>query len=77
MHIRVLSPEALLLDTESPQVLLRTPVGEMGVLDRHAASVGLCLPGPLRYQEHGEWKELQIKGGTYEIRSSQLLVFTA
>ena len=55
MHIRVLSPEALLLDTESPQVLLRTPVGEMGVLDRHAASVGLCLPGPLRYQEHGEW----------------------
>jgi len=74
MHIKVLSPDASILDTTSPEASLHTAAGIIGLLDHHAPLMGVLVPGVLRYRCEDGWREIPIRSGTFEVFDNRLLL---
>lgn len=74
MQLRVISPDALLVETTTPEVLVKTVEGSLGILDHHAAMIATLAPGKIQYRKEGEWAEIPSGSGVLEVQDNTVLI---
>jgi F-type H+-transporting ATPase subunit epsilon len=68
MNVSVVSPEEVLFEGESTQVITRTTEGEVAFLRDHAPFLGSLVEGETRvYRPDGAVERFQLSGGFVEV----------
>jgi F-type H+-transporting ATPase subunit epsilon len=78
MHLRVLTPTAVVVDTEVTKIVAEAESGSFGLLPRHVDMAAALVPGLLSYTEPGTTEEtvLAVDMGTLVKCGSQVHVAT-
>jgi F-type H+-transporting ATPase subunit epsilon len=76
LHLRVITPERLLVDAEADEVALPGLEGELGILPGHRNLITALGKGRLLYRLSGAEQHFEVKGGYAEIGPESVLVFT-
>jgi F-type H+-transporting ATPase subunit epsilon len=78
LTLRVITPDAIALDTTAASVQLPAMDGGMGVLPRHAAMVTALGTGLVSYAGEGQAHEsdLFVSGGFAEVRDNTVRIVT-
>jgi F-type H+-transporting ATPase subunit epsilon len=74
LHLRVLTPDRMVVDTEVDEVTAPGSVGEMGVLPDHITFLGTLDAGELRYRAARTTGGLAIAGGFVEVANNEVTV---
>jgi len=74
IKIKVISPEKIIWDTESEQVVLPSITGGLGILTNHAPLVTVLQTGLLKKRETNSWTPLIIWGGVAQIENNEITV---
>ncbi len=75
LHIRVTTPEKVILDTVSSAVELPGTLGRFTVLYNHASLISSLTCGNIVWQEEGLRRNLHIKAGFVSVDSNSIEVF--
>ena len=77
MHLKIVTPERIVLETEIDSVTLPTQMGEITILPNHIPLVSNLAAGEMRYK-HGEKEEFfAVSGGFVEVRKNHEVVVLA
>ena len=76
ISLRIITPNAVALDTTADSVVLPGLDGQLGILARHATMVTALSMGELRYEKDGAEHALFVSGGFAEVRDNTLRVVT-
>lgn len=76
LHLRVVTPERLLLDEAVDEVTAPGTIGEFGVLPNHITFLSSLQPGRLSYQRGGQARLLAVSGGFAEVTDNMMTVLT-
>jgi F-type H+-transporting ATPase subunit epsilon len=63
MKLKIVTPEKLVLETDTDAVFVNTPDGEIGILTGHVHLVTPLQPGVLRYQQDASKHAVAVMGG--------------
>jgi F-type H+-transporting ATPase subunit epsilon len=75
MHVSVVSPEEVLFEGESSQVVTRTTEGEVAFLKDHAPFLGTLVAGETRvYVANGAIERFQLDGGFVEVSGDSVTI---
>jgi F-type H+-transporting ATPase subunit epsilon len=74
LRLRVYSPERELVDTETPEVVAPSVLGEIGILPDHAGLVTVLDAGTITYKDGGKTVRVRITGGFAEVRDNVVTV---
>ena len=75
MNVSVVSPEAVLYEGESTQVVTRTTEGDVAFLKDHAPFLGTLVPGETRvYLADGTIERFQLSGGFVEVSGDAVTI---
>src|SRR5713226_7116803 len=74
LHLRVVTPERLLLDEEVDEVTAPGTIGEFGVLPNHITFLSSLQPGRLTYKQGGRTHTLFVSGGFAEVVNNVMTV---
>ena len=74
LHLRVVTPERLLLDAEVDEVTAPGTVGEFGVFPDHTTFLSSLQPGTLSYVQAGERTVLAVSDGFAEVVDNLMTV---
>jgi len=74
LHLRVVTPERLLLDEEVSEVTAPGTAGEFGVLPNHITFLSSLQPGRLTYKQGGQTHTIFVSGGFAEVVSNVMTV---
>jgi F-type H+-transporting ATPase subunit epsilon len=74
--LRVITPEAIVVDTTAADVRFPALDGLMGILPRHAPMVAALDAGALTWTEGGQRREMFVAGGFAEVRAGTVRVVT-
>ena len=77
LTLRIITPEAVVLDETVDSVSVTATDGSMGILPRHAGMVAALDSGELRYKQSGDEQSMFIGGGFAEVRGDTVRVLTA
>ena len=70
------TPDAVLFDGETEEVMLETPNGEIGILADHIPLVSLISAGAMRIKTKGEEKILAVGAGFVKVTKDKVNAFT-
>lgn len=77
MKLKILTPDALVLEEEVASVTLPGTEGEMTILPTHAAFLATLKKGDVRYRVENQKRQgLRIKEGFVEVLRNEVLVMT-
>jgi len=76
LTLRVITPDHIVLDTQTSAIKVPATDGSMGILPRHAAMVAALDVGLLTYEAGGKEESLFVSGGFVEVRSNTVRVIT-
>lgn len=76
IHVELVSPERLLYEGESTEVLARTVEGEIGFLPGHIPFVGTLLPGVVQVQTDAGWQRIAVHSGFIELANDHLTLLS-
>ncbi len=76
LHVELVSPERLLYEGESSEVLARTVEGEIGFLPGHIPFVGMLLPGVVQVHTDGGIQRIAVHSGFIELANDQLTLLS-
>ncbi len=76
LHLEIVTPEKKIFSDAVGNVYLPAGVGELGVLEGHAALVTALDPGELRYEKSGQIVTLAVGGGFAEVTQDRVHVLT-
>lgn len=76
LHLKIATPEKLLLDEEVSQVNVSTEEGEIGILPHHANLMAKLSPGELIIKKSGKVELLAIGDGFIQVSQNTLTVMT-
>ncbi len=76
LHLKIVTPEKLLLDEEVSQVNVSTEEGEIGILPNHANLMAKLEPGELVIKKNGKVDSLAIGDGFLQITDNILTIMT-
>ena len=76
LHLKVVTPEKLLLDEEVSQVNVSTEQGQIGILPNHANLMAKLEPGELVIKKGGKVDTLAIGDGFLQVSNNTLTVMT-
>lgn len=76
IHLRVVTPERLLLDEEVDEATAPGAEGEFGVLPNHTTFLSSLQPGRLMYKRGGQMHVLAVSGGFAEVVNNTMTVLT-
>jgi F-type H+-transporting ATPase subunit epsilon len=76
LHLRVVTPERLLLDEDVDEVTAPGTIGEFGVLPNHVTFLSSLQPGRLSYKRGGQARLLAVSGGFAEVTDNMMTVLT-
>jgi F-type H+-transporting ATPase subunit epsilon len=74
LTLRVITPDAIVLDEQATYVAIPGTDGSIGILPRHAAMVAALDTGVLHYKQDGKDQTLFVNGGFAEVRGSTVRV---
>jgi len=77
LTLRVITPDAVVLDEVADTVVFPALDGLMGVLPMHAPMIAALGAGQLEYTSGGQKHQLFVAGGFAEVRNDTLRVITA
>lgn len=66
-HLKIVTSKKVLLDQESDFVMLRTVLGDMGILANHAPFVSELAIGEMKVKSNGTEELYYVSGGFLEI----------
>lgn len=72
LTLRVITPDAIVLDTTAASVRIPGVDGSIGILPKHAAMVAALDTGVLRYRTGGNEQFLFVSDGFAEVRDNTL-----
>ena len=76
LHLKVITPLALIIDEQVELVEGPGELGEFGILPGHVPFVTTLSPGFLKYKQGSETKRLIIHGGLAEVSDDSVRVLT-
>src|SRR3989344_7530852 len=76
LHLKIVTPEKLLVDEEVSQVNVSTEQGQLGILPNHANLMAKLEPGELIIKKVGKVDSLAIGDGFLQVTSNTLTVMT-
>lgn len=74
LQVKVITPEKVIWDTTSDQVVLPSVTGDLGILTGHAPLVTVLEAGVLRKKSEDGWTPLVLFGGFAEVEDNQLII---
>jgi F-type H+-transporting ATPase subunit epsilon len=74
MHLEVVAAERSVLTDEVDEVLAYTPMGQVGILPRHAPLLTLLLPGEVRVKKGADEIVLAVGGGFMEVGHNSVVI---
>lgn len=76
MHLKIVTPERLILDEEVSQVNVSTQDGQIGILPHHANLMAKVVPGELIIKRGGKVDSMAIGGGFLQVADNIVTVMT-
>jgi len=76
LHLKVVTPEKLLVDEEVSQVNVSTEQGEIGILPNHANLMAKLEPGELVIKKGGKVDTLAVGDGFLQVSDNILTIMT-
>ena len=76
LHLKVVTPEKLLVDEEVSQVNVPTVQGQIGILPHHANLMAKLQPGELIIKKEGKMESIAIGDGFLQVTDNTLVVMT-
>ena len=76
LHLKVVTPEKLLIDEEVSQVNVSTEKGQIGILPHHINLMAKLEPGELVIKKGGRQDSLAIGDGFLQVSNNNLIVMT-
>ena len=74
IKFEITTPERIVYSDEVDEVVLPTPMGEIGILPHHIPLVSLLSAGELRIKKGGELICVAVSGGFIEVRPDKVTV---
>ncbi len=76
LHLKIVTPEKLILDEEVSQVNVSTEEGEIGILPNHANLMAKLQPGELVVKRNGKAESMAIGDGFLQVADNTLTIMT-
>jgi F-type H+-transporting ATPase subunit epsilon len=76
LNVSVISPEAVLYEGATDQVVAPAFDGEVGILTGHAPMMTLLGKGELRLGTTGETRKFEVEGGFLQVADNTVRVVT-
>ncbi|MFP4082990.1 MAG: FoF1 ATP synthase subunit delta/epsilon [Candidatus Aminicenantes bacterium] len=76
VHLKVITPRKLLVDSEAKAVSLPSLEGYIGILPGHRPLVTALGKGEISYQVNQKQEKFSVEGGFAEILPQKIIVFT-
>lgn len=76
LHLKIVTPERLIIDGEVDMVTLTTSEGEIGVLPHHTALMAKLMPGELEIKKGGKTDILATGDGFIQVADNTLTILT-
>lgn len=76
LHLKIVTPEKLLVDEEVNQVNVSTTQGQIGILPYHANLMAKLAPGELIIKRGGKTDSIAIGDGFLQVANNILTVMT-
>jgi F-type H+-transporting ATPase subunit epsilon len=76
LHLKIVTPEKLLVDEQVEMVTLPSLEGELGILPHHANLMAKLSPGELRIKKSGKTDILVVGDGFIQITDNVLTILT-
>lgn len=76
LHLKVITPEKMLVDEEVSQVNVSTTQGQIGILPHHANLMAKLEPGELVIKKEGKVDTLAVGDGFLQMAENSLTVMT-
>lgn len=76
LHLKIVTPEKLLIDEEVSQVNVSTTEGQLGILPHHANLMAKLAPGELIVKRNGKIDSMAIGDGFLQVTNNTLTVMT-
>jgi len=76
LHLKVVTPRRLLVETDVEAAFLPTLEGEIGVFPGHRPLFVGIGKGKLSYREGGSEESVRVSGGYAEVRPERVVVMT-
>lgn len=75
-NLEIVTPERKFFSGQVEMVILKTPEGEMGILQGHVPMVVAVAIGPLKIKKDGEWLEAVLTEGFMEVKQDKTVILT-
>lgn len=76
LHLKIVTPEKLIIDEEVDMVTLTTSEGEIGVLPHHASLMAKLMPGELRIKRGAKLELFATGDGFIQVIDNTLTILT-
>lgn len=74
LKFEITTPERIVFSDTVDEVILPTPLGEIGVLPHHIPLVSLLSAGEIRIKKGSEIKFIAVSGGFIQVTADKLVV---
>ncbi len=75
-HLKVLTPNATVLDQDVEQIIARSVDGEIGILPEHIPLITPLTSAPFQYWSGGERKVAAVLGGMMEVSKEGVTIIS-
>ncbi|MBI1857810.1 MAG: ATP synthase F1 subunit epsilon [Candidatus Melainabacteria bacterium] len=75
-HLKILTPNTIVLDGEVEEIIARTVDGEVGILPDHIPLITPLDQAPLKYKVNGDVKIAAVLGGMMEVSSGGVTIIS-
>ena len=75
-HLKVITPNEIVLDTETEQIIARSVDGEIGVLPEHIPLITPLTTAPFQYWVNNERKVAAVLGGMMEVSNECVTIIS-
>lgn len=75
-HLKVITPNSIVLDEDVEQIIARSVDGEVGVLADHIPLMTPLMAAPFRYWKNGEVSVAAVLGGMMEVSKEGVTVIS-
>ena len=75
-HLKLITPNAIVLDTDVEQIVARSTEGEIGVLPDHIPLITPLSPAPLKYWKDGNTNIAAVLGGMLEVSKEGVTIIS-
>lgn len=75
-HLQIFTPDRLFFDGETENLIVRTTVGDKGILARHEPYVAALPIGKLKIKLNGEFRTAAVSEGVVKVGKDKTVILT-